>query len=333
MPFEKPGKKAERDDHAALLVVRVRGGDAEAREAAARWMSADPANAVAYALADAAWDAGAELRLSFREAADQPAEPPVPAEPPAPAGHRVSRRAIAAGLVAALGVGLAAPSLRRSIFGREIDTLVGERRDVVLSDGSVVRLNTASRIEVRMTAEARIVRLIDGEVLFDVAHDAQRPFLVDVGHTHLRAVGTAFNVRMRADLVELTVTDGIVAVADADDTQPLDRQPHIAAGGGAAIRQGTIVATSLDAESLQQRTAWRDGVIQLDGNTVEQAVGEFNRYRSSQIVVGDQRVATMRVGGRFGTSESARFITALQQTLPIHAIAGEDGGIMLVHAD
>lgn len=324
MSFEGQKREAERNQHAAYLVIRVHDGSASAYSEAADWINADPANAVAYARAEAAWEAAAPL-----------ADRPPPDAEPAPSRSVIGRRAFAAGLIATAGagLGLGIPSIRRLMIDESIDTGVGERRDIKLADGSIVRLNTASRVEVCMTAKARIVRLIDGEALFDVAHDPQRPFLVDVGHSRIRAVGTEFNIRMRRDLVELTVTEGTVAVAKLDDSRPLGEQPHFSAGSGVAIRQGIVARTSLDAEGLRQRTAWREGVIELNGNTVEQAVAEFNRYRATPVVIADERVATLRIGGRFGTSESDRFIVALQQALPVRAIAGDDGAVLLVQAD
>lgn len=281
---------------------------------------------MAYARAEAAWEAAG--RLADRRGLDAAA----PSRSPS---RMVTRRAVAAGLIAAAGVaaGISLPSIRRLLIGDAINTAVGERRDIALPDGSIVRLNTASRVEVRMEAQARIVRLLDGEALFEVAHDARRPFFVDVDHSRIRAVGTQFNVRLRQDLVELTVTEGTVAVATSDDGRALRDLPHFSAGSGASIRQGMIARTSLDPDSFRQRTAWQEGVIELDGNTVEQAVAEFNRYRATPLVIGDQRIATMRIGGRFGISESNRFIAALQQTLPVEAVAGSDGAVMLMMAE
>jgi transmembrane sensor len=309
----------------------VHDGDDHARAEAAAWISADPANAVAYARMDAVWDSARCLRAGPELAIDLGAQDLEPARP----RWSATRRGFAAGLIAAAGagVGLAVPSVRRLLFGQSIHTAIGERRDVALADGSIVRLNTASRVQVRMTETARIVRLIDGEALFDVAHDENRPFLVDVGHARIRAVGTEFNVRIRSELVELTVTEGTVAVAETDERRPLDDQMHVTAGHGALIRRGMVARASLDSESFRQRTAWREGVIELDGNTVEQAVTEFNRYRDKPMVVGDQAIATMRVGGRFGISESEKFLAALQQTLPVRAITGSDGTVMLVSAE
>lgn len=331
MPFETPDRKIEREEAAARLVVRVRDGAAGAALEAESWIAGDPANAVAYARADAAWDRAGGMAPPGAE--DDPALPSEEAQASCPS--RFTRRALVAGLVgvAGAGLGVGIPAIRRLFDGRTINTAVGERRDITLADGSVLRLNTASRVEVRMMADKRIVRLFDGEALFDVAPDPRRPFFVDVGYARIRAVGTEFNVRLRQDLIELTVTEGTVAVANPEEERPLGELPHFSAGSAAAIHRGVVARTEVDSEALRQRTAWRDGVIELDGNTVDQAVAEFNRYRSTPIIVGDQRLSTIRIGGRFGTSESDRFIAALQQTLPVQVVPGEKGIMLLVQAD
>ena len=78
-------------------------------------------------------------------------------------------------------------------------TATSEQRTFVLADGSVIELNTQSRVSVRLTAKAREVRLIEGEALFRVHHDAARPFRVYAGSATIEDVGTQFNVRNRPD--------------------------------------------------------------------------------------------------------------------------------------
>jgi ferric-dicitrate binding protein FerR (iron transport regulator) len=68
---------------------------------------------------------------------------------------------------------------------------------------------------------------------------------------------------------------------------------------------------------LRQRTAWQDGVIELDGETLAQAVAEFNRYRGSPIIIGDPRLANLRVGGRFEVDEAEKFLTAVEGSFPV----------------
>ncbi len=245
-------------------------------------------------------------------------------------GKRFTRRG-AIGLAAA---GLAALSLPVGLSllkdPERYSTLKGERRTIALPDGSTLNLNTASQVEVAFDKGHRLIRLVEGEALFDVAHDPARPFIVAVKSTRFRAVGTAFNVRMRRDIVELTVTEGVVAVRDDDHDDKADFA-RIGAGRGAVVGSGTIAVTPLDRELVSQRVAWRDGVIELDGNTIEQAVDEFNRYRDHPLLIGDPRIASLRVGGRFEVRESDRFLTALQRSFPIRALPGVDQSVLLVY--
>lgn len=243
----------------------------------------------------------------------------------------LSRRRLVGGAMAASVAGVAATAAWR--YAKDVElyrTQIGERRVVTLPDGSRVRLNTASTIEVAMTRTERHVRLVQGEALFEVAHDKQRPFLVDAASARLRAVGTAFNVRIRENVVELTVTEGVVAVSESGETAPKVAAPHIAAGGGAVIRSGAVAPTVLGGEVLRQRTAWQDGVIELEGETLPQAVEEFNRYRAQPIIVGDARLANIRVGGRFEVDEADKFLLALENSFPVQVIPSADGSILLV---
>lgn len=319
------------DEEAALRFVRLQGDASEQERADIRdWIARDPRNAVAFARIEAAWAMAERLKGSpgaIDAANDADAPDSVQEALPQP-----TRRGLVAGIAAA---GLAALSLPigLSLFKEQgrYSTLKGERRTIALPDGSTLNLNTASQVEVAFDKGHRLIRLVEGEALFDVAHDPSRPFIVAVKSTRFRAVGTAFNVRMRRDIVELTVTEGIVAVRNDDPDGDQAEAAEITAGRGAVVRSGTIAVTPLDSELVNQRVAWRDGVIALDGNTIEQAVDEFNRYRDHPMVIGDPRIASLRVGGRFEVRESDRFLAALQRSFPIRALPGADQSVLLVY--
>src|SRR5690606_37574017 len=98
--------------------------------------------------------------------------------------------------------------------GQGYNTRLGELKVAPLADGSVMTLNTASRVVVDFTETRRVVRLLEGESLFDVAKDASRPFLVEAGGTEVRAVGTSFTVRRLGDApVQVLVREGVVEVS------------------------------------------------------------------------------------------------------------------------
>lgn len=241
------------------------------------------------------------------------------------------RRGLVVGGLAAASAAVAATVGWRLFDNVELHrTAVGERRLLALADGSKVTLNTASTVELAFTDKVRRVRLVRGEALFEVAHDASRPFLVDAGAARFRALGTAFNVRLRPDLVELTVTQGVVGVVAEDGRVDRPVAAKIAAGGGAVVRSGAVAPTALDDQHLRQRTSWQAGVLEFDGESLAQVVGEFNRYRQQPIVIGDPRLEAVRIGGRFEVGEADKFLSALTSSFPIEAIATADGGVLLV---
>ena len=91
-------------------------------------------------------------------------------------------------------------------------TAVGQQKTVTLSDDSRIQLNTNSQIQVDYSDGYRNIRLLQGEVHFEVAKDPSKPFRVYAGSGRVQAVGTAFNVYLNKDQVEVLVTEGRVAV-------------------------------------------------------------------------------------------------------------------------
>lgn len=208
------------------------------------------------------------------------------------------------------------------------ETRIGEIRDLRLTDGSVLHLNSDSEAEVRFTNHGRKVRILKGEASFDVAPDRERPFEVEARSALLRATSTAFNVRLRPSLIEVTVMKGTVSLICGNH-----RAERVTAGGGAILQPRSFVLTRLDPQIISQRTAWRRKMVELNGQTVEQAASEFNRYRPTPILIGDTRVSSLRVSGQFRTSDSHAFLSMLQGGLPIRAVDGEDGSVMLLYRD
>ena len=296
---------------AAALLARVQSGSAAPAEVEA-WLDADPAHAVAFARVEAAWERAERLK-AMPHAAEEPV-------------FQVTRRMAAGLAVGVLGLGAAGGWLmtRNPV---EI-TARGERRTVSLPDGSRVELNTDSRIAIAYSETRRDIVLTRGEALFEVAKDPARPFVVQAGEAQVRAVGTACNIRMREQGVELTVTEGVVAVDERAAAAP--RQ--VSEGKGAVIATGAVAEVNLDPEVLRRRLLWRDGVVEFEGDTLEQAATEFNRYNDRRLVVADPQVASIRVGGRFGTHEVDRFLVALQAGFPVRAVPGEGDITYLVHA-
>ena len=325
-PGSSCGDRDAIEAEAARLLARLENNPSPQDEAdICAWIEADPRHAVAFARAEAAWDASERLKSAAADITLPPLQPTLSEEDQ----RRLSRNIMVAAGVAILLFIVAAIVTVRTYSGIEhFETGVGQMRDIALEDGSTLHLNSDSEVEARFTSNGRKVRVLKGEASFEISHDPDRPFDVEARAAVIRAVGTAFNVRLRPSLVELTVTHGTVTVHSGDSPQQ-----QVVAGSGAVIQPRSIALTRLGPRLIEQRTAWREQMVELDGETVEQAAGEFNRYRKTPILIGDTRVSALRNGGRFRTTDSREFLTALQTSLPVRAVDGEDGSVMLLYRD
>lgn len=325
MSREQPDRIAKRDIEAKAASLAVRfpdAGEAE-RTDIMTWVAQDPAHAVAFARAESAWRDCERLKALgcalIPDDDDPVAEDPVPVE----TAGRLSRRGLILSGVAALGVAAAIPAVRMLGSDNErFSTARGEVREVRLADGSTLRINTDSEVEVAYSKDRRLLRLLKGEASFDVAHDTARPFDVEADDTVTRAVGTRFTIHRHENDVELTVTEGIVSVQDGTG-----QKVRIAAGHGAWITPGAIAASALDSQTIARRTSWHERMLTFDGLTIGEAAAEFNRYRHAPIVIADPKVAALRVGGRFGVSESDKFLDALQSGFGLALSHREDGAV------
>jgi len=125
--------------------------------------------------------------------------------------RRWRRLAIAASVLVILGGTLTMLELSAPVY----TTGLGEQRSIQFEDGSTMELNSRSKIRVKYSKQERGVELLEGQALFHVAHDAGRPFIVAVGATRVRAVGTQFDVYKKSNGTVVTVVEGRVVVYSA----------------------------------------------------------------------------------------------------------------------
>jgi transmembrane sensor len=202
----------------------------------------------------------------------------------------------------------------------QIDTAIGEIRRVPLADGSMAEINTRTKVAIELRPQIRQIRLSQGEAWFQVAHDKQRPFVVEAGDIRVRAVGTAFSVRRDEDLATVQVTEGTVEIWRAGDEE---HKTRMSAGSRAVIDQGPNSDVALIEQAgleIDRKLAWRAGQIVLNGDTLEEAVVEFNRYNQIRVRIGDPQLAGERLVGRFRTNEPQAFARAVATMLNASAV-------------
>lgn len=187
---------------------------------------------------------------------------------------------------------------------RRIKTGLGEIARVPLRDGSLVMVNTTSALDVAQSAHLRSVRLEKGEAWFQVAKDASRPFVVSAGDIRVRAVGTAFSVRLRNGGADVQVTEGTVEVWIKGQRE---RRTAISAGTRIfATAQAGPEAPTQDPADIERNLSWREGALKFQGSTIQEAVTEFNRYNATKLEV-DPALANEKIVGRFSAKEPDAF--------------------------
>jgi transmembrane sensor len=205
-------------------------------------------------------------------------------------------------------------------------TSVGERRMVRLEDGSELNLNTASRVEVTFTRETRQVRLIYGEVLVTVQHEAARPFLVESNDVRILDIGTQFDVYKReSGHIRISVIKGRVHLTCACDGQ-INRPTTISANSiDATLSEGDEVNVTVDgrtatldrrtrtAQQLERALAWKEGHLYFSGESLSEVIQEFNRYNARHFVIADPSISAYPIAGYFPSPNPDNLLEVLHE--------------------
>jgi transmembrane sensor len=240
----------------------------------------------------------------------------------APARRAHSRRVLI-GVVFAAGLAALAIAAGWNLIGGNGDaysTGRGEQRSVVLTDGSVVQLNTMTRIAVHFGEGRRRIELTSGEAFFRVARDASRPFEVETPYALVRAVGTQFNVYNGVTGTRVAVVEGKVQIALRAEALGGIAAPikTVALGAtqfvdieAAAVAKVAPVARPLAAP--QSAMAWMQRRIVFEDDRLDAAVEEFNRYNRTALQVVDPGLAALRISGVFSADDPEALVKYLER--------------------
>ncbi|MFK3840461.1 ferric citrate uptake sigma factor regulator FecR [Serratia sp. NPDC087055] len=223
----------------------------------------------------------------------------------------LDRRTLLKSLLLLLGVGGSWLGYQ-SPLGRELRadyrTATGEIKPIILSDGSQLVLNTASAVDVRYTAEKRLIVLHTGEVSLITGRDT-RPLWVESQQGAMRALGTHFLVRESEGQTQLAVIEHAV---EAQLAQYPQEKRRVNAG-----EQISFSATAFNPlQTLDAADGWTRGVLNVSQWRLDRVIAELARYRPGRLEC-DPAVANFRVSGSFPLREPDRALLLLSQTLPI----------------
>jgi transmembrane sensor len=309
-------------EQASAWLARLKGGDATDadRAAHAAWLAADPSHravwdeiAVTYALP---LQAGEADRARLRALAHG-----WTATAHAPRRSRARGFAMAASFAAILLCG--AVLLLPLLTGTRYATAIGELRTVRLEDGSVVHLNAATRLTVRMEREVRLIELTQGQALFQVAKDAARPFRVVAADRTVQAVGTEFDVDRHGAQIDVAVREGTVQVSAAAPVL-------LSEGQGLTYDQQQV--GPVRAVAIAQIGSWQKGLLYYERTPFARIVEDLNRQFDGKFSVEDPTLAQMPVNIAFPLRDRETSLRQLEKMLGVQAIGKENGRTVFVRA-
>lgn len=283
-----------------------------------QWLRQDPRNGQAIARLEKAWGA---LDALARWRPKHSAHP----NPDLLAARKPRRAWLYASVFAAAAAGIFAFILGRAPLAIPAPPIVAETYERrALPDGSVVELNHGAEIAVRFTPGERRVELTRGEANFTVAKNPARPFVVHAGKVEVHAVGTVFNVALKADAVEVIVTEGKVRVDEPlVPARQLLNTPLLVAGQRAVISTAgpapQAVVAAITPQQISQALAWQPAHLEFTDMPLVEIVAEFNRHNSRQLIIGDPELGELRVGGNFRADNAEGFVRLLEAGFGVEA--------------
>lgn len=221
------------------------------------------------------------------------------------------------------------------IFQASYQTAQGQRQEVTLTDGSQLTLDTSTRLAVTLYRNRREVQLQDGQVLLNVAPDANRPLEVQAGPATVRVLGTRFSVRHLAEgdgagAVDVQVEEGRVSVQSQQRTASSSTTTAPAATQTLTARQGLQVSPEGVMAQVAQLPAgdiapWRSGLIRFSNTPLGSALVELERYGPTKLAITDPKVAALPIGGVYEAGRPDRFAQLLVSLHPLKLVLRDDG--------
>jgi transmembrane sensor len=339
-------------EQASEWLKRLDGAGPDEHQAFAKWLTESRRNVEEFLFATAVdkalESADPERRFDVKQLMEKANENVVSlkiesAPTPATSSPQIARYRWAAGFASvAIALGILWGQ-KPELFGgpERYTTAVGEQRTVRLQDGSLVQLNTRSRLEVRITSQSRELRLLEGEALFQVRRDPIRPFRVNAGSAVVQAVGTQFNIYKHGDSATVAVIEGAVGIIRSGDGQalnsalssgvrsdPSESQIKLLAGQEASIINGGRIVKR-ESVNMQRAVAWRQRRLMFHKNTLVDIAEEFNRYnRAPQIRVEGETVRAKRYTGIFDADDPSSLIEYLARDRTL-AFTRHDGEFVI----
>lgn len=164
---------------------------------------------------------------------------------------------------------------RQSPYDQELQTRIGERLEQHLRDGSELQLNGGTHLQVRFDGTQRRIELQRGEVIFDVVHDNDRPFVIEAGQTRVTVLGTRFVVDRLGERLRVSVARGRVRVESQDQQQQLHAGEVLEVQADGSLRRLDIAASNA--------FAFESGQLVFEQADLAEIAASLSRHRQQPV--------------------------------------------------
>ncbi|CAN5395028.1 FecR domain-containing protein [soil metagenome] len=185
-------------------------------------------------------------------------------------------------------------------------TQIGEKRKIKLPDGSYVILNSGSSIDYpEIFADSIRMVNLSGEAFFEVVSDHKKPFRVKTDAALTTALGTAFNIRVRDELAEITLTEGKVRVELAGNDKVFLKP------GEMAIANASNQELAVQEVDIKEMIDWKNGVITFKNQQVKEVFLKLENWYGVKINVDKGFKTTEKISGEFNNESLNNILSGL----------------------
>jgi len=272
------------------------------------WLAADERNAVAYDAVDGAWSSPTLSRADAKTRRVLLGQE-----------RKLPARSLALGLALCITVG-GAIGVQSQKHDYRYAASNGRIEFVRLDDGSSLYLDARSVVQVHYSLFGRSIELQHGSAFVDVQHEWWRNFTVSSKGVAVRALGTRYSVTQMVDGQRVSVYRGRVGVRAAQG----NLEQSLNAGKTLLINaEGRVEERDL---GTRPSPDWMRGRIELDGDSLEQAIAQFNRYSREPIVLADPTLRRIPLSGGFEAHDTTAFLKAVEAITGAHVRREAAGG-------
>jgi hypothetical protein len=203
----------------------------------------------------------------------------------------------------------------------------GKTSEILLPDGTNVILNAGSRLVFpdKFSGKSREV-FLSGEAFFDVRHDSNHPFVVQLNDLKITDLGTRFNVSayLSDPRVETVLTEGKVTI-NRNNSGIFDKATELIPGQMASYNKQTL-QTDIHEVDVADYTLWKDGIIKFNSMELSRIVKKLERFYNIHFLFNDPQLETLRISGKLELNENTNeVVERIARTASVSITKNVDG--------